>query len=347
MTGRKWPRWLINGVDTRGVSEAIPVVDDAVFLRRFWKHSGLFRYIVKRLLLAVPVLIGTSLLIFMMVYWLPGDPIRALAGDRPFTPQVMEELRERFHLNDPLVVQYGKYIWGFLQGDFGTDFAGRPVSATIEQRLPVTLRLTVIAAIFETVIGIAAGVLCAIRRGSFFDNVVLVSTTLLVSMPVFVLGFLAQYAFGFKLGWFPIAGIRDGWFSFILPGLVLASLSMAYVARLTRTSLLETMSADYIRTARAKGISEPRVLVRHGLRNSLIPVVTFIGADVGALLAGAIVTESVFNIPGLGRATFDAVRNQEGAVVVSILTLIVFFYIFFNLIVDILYAVLDPRIRYD
>lgn len=312
-----------------------------------WRRSGLFRYVVKRLLLAVPVLIGTSLLIFSMVYALPGDPIRALAGDRPFSPEVMAELRAQFHLDDPLLVQYGKYIWGFLHGDFGTDFAQRPVSRTIEQRLPVTVRLTLVAIAFETVIGIAAGVLCAIRRGSFIDNLILVSTTLLVSVPVFVLGFLAQYLFGFKLGWFPIAGIRDGWYSFLLPGLVLASLSMAYVARLTRTSLLETMSADYIRTARAKGVSESRILIRHALRNSMIPVVTFIGADVGALLAGAIVTESVFNIPGLGRATFDAVRNQEGAVVVGILTLIVFFYIFFNLVVDILYAVLDPRIRYE
>lgn len=316
-------------------------------VRQFWQSAGLFRYIAKRLLLAIPVLIGTSLLIYSLVYALPGDPIRALAGDRPFTPEVMAQLRERFHLNDPFLVRYGKYIVGFLHGDFGTDFQQRPVAQTVSQRLPVTLRLTVVAVVFETIIGITAGVLCAVRRGSFYDNLVLVTTTLLVSMPVFVLGFLAQYLFGFKLGWFPIAGIRDGWYSFLLPGLVLASLSMAYVARLTRTSMLETMDAEFVRTARAKGISESRILLRHTLRNSLIPVVTFIGADVGALLAGAVVTESVFNIPGLGRATFDAVRNQEGAVVVSILTLIVFFYIFFNLVVDILYALLDPRIRYE
>lgn len=316
-------------------------------IRDWWRNAGLLRYVVRRLVLAIPVLIGTSLLIFAMVYALPGDPIRALAGDRPFPPAVMAQLREQFHLNDPLIVQYGKYIWGFLHGDFGVDFSNRPVSHTIQARLPVTIRLTAVAAVFETVFGIAAGVLCAIRRGSFFDNLVLVSTTVLISMPVFVLGFLAQYVFGYKLGWFPIAGIRDGWYSFLLPGFVLASLSMAYVARLTRTSLLENMNADYIRTARAKGISESRILVRHALRNSLIPVVTFIGADIGALLGGAIVTESVFNLPGLGRAIFDAVRNQEGAVVVSILTLVVFFYILFNLIVDILYAVLDPRIRYE
>jgi ABC-type dipeptide/oligopeptide/nickel transport system permease component len=153
--------------------------------------------------------------------------------------------------------------------------------------------------------------------------------------------------FGLKLGWFPVAGIREGWQSYVLPGLVLAAGSLAYVARLTRTSVAENMRADYVRTARAKGLPRRTVILRHTLRNSLIPVVTFIGADIGGLLGGAIVTESVFNLPGMGRALFDSVRAQEGAVVVGIVTLLVFFTIFFNLIVDVLYAVLDPRIRYD
>ncbi|MGB3773150.1 MAG: ABC transporter permease [Rhodococcus sp. (in: high G+C Gram-positive bacteria)] len=304
------------------------------------------RYITRRLLLTIPVLIGASFLIFAMVYALPGDPIRALAGDRPLAPAVVAQLRDQYNLDDPLFVQYGKYIVGLLQGDFGTDFAGRPVLDTIEQRLPVTVKLTVVAVLIETVIGIAAGVLSGLKKNSFFDNLVLVSTTLLVSVPVFVLGFVAQYVFGFKLDLFPIAGVNQGLYSYLLPGIVLAALSMAYVARLTRTSVAESMDADYIRTARSKGIGYRRIVIRHALRNSLIPVVTFIGADIGALLGGAIVTESVFNIPGLGRAIFDAVKNQEGAVVVGIVTLMVFFYIFFNLVVDVLYAVLDPRIRY-
>ena len=201
--------------------------------------------------------------------------------------------------------------------------------------------------LFETVIGLIAGVLAGIRRNSFFDNLVLVSTTLIISIPILVLGFVSQYVFGLKLGWFPIAGINEGWYSYLLPGLVLASASLAYVARLTRTSIAENMKADYVRTARAKGLPHRTVITRHILRNSLIPVVTFIGADIGALLGGAIVTEAVFNIPGIGRAVFDAVQGQEGAVVVGIVTLMVFFFIFFNLIVDVLYAVLDPRIRYD
>ncbi len=305
------------------------------------------RYVVNRLLLTIPVLIGASLLIYAMVYLLPGDPVRALAGDRPLSPAVQAQIRADYNLDDPFVVQYGKYVWGLLHGNFGEDFSGRPVLEIISQRLPVTVKLTIVAVVFESVFGIAAGILASLRRNSFFDNLVLISTTLLVSIPVFVLGFLAQYLFGFKLGWFPIAGVADGWVSYLLPGLVLASLSMAYVARLTRSAMLESFSADFIRTARAKGVGRPRIILRHAFRNSLIPVVTFIGADIGSLLGGAIVTESVFNLPGLGRAIFDAVRSQQGPVVVGIVTLMVFFYIFFNLVVDVLYAVIDPRIRYD
>lgn len=305
------------------------------------------RFVARRLLLTIPVLIGASFLIFAMVYALPGDPIRALAGDRPLSPSVQAQLRADYNLDDPLWLQYVKYVGGLLQGDFGTDFSGREVQDTILQRLPVTAKLAFMAVIFETLIGLTAGILAGIRRGSFFDNLVLVSTTLIVSIPVFVLGFVAQFAFGLKLGLFPTSGINDGWFSYVLPGLVLASLSLAYVARLTRTSLAENLRQDYVRTARAKGLKPSVVIGKHTLRNSMIPVVTFIGADIGALMGGAIVTESIFNIPGLGRAVYDAVLRQEGAVVVGIVTLFVFFYIFFNLLVDVLYALLDPRIRYD
>jgi len=305
------------------------------------------RFVIRRLLLTIPVLLGASFLIFAMVYALPGDPIRALAGDRPLAPAVAAQLRADYNLNDPLVVQYGKYLGNLATGDFGSDFRGRPVLDTVEQRLPVTAKLTLIAVLFESIIGLGAGLLAGIRRNGYFDNLVLVSTTVIISIPILVLGFFSQYIFGLKLGWFPIAGINDGWYSYLLPGLVLASASLAYVARLTRTSVAENMNADYVRTARAKGLPQRTVILRHTLRNSLIPVVTFIGADIGALLGGAIVTEAVFNIPGIGRAVFDAVRGQEGAVVVGIVTLMVFFFVFFNLIVDVLYAVLDPRIRYD
>jgi ABC-type dipeptide/oligopeptide/nickel transport system permease component len=305
------------------------------------------RYVARRLLLTIPVLIGASFLIFAMVYALPGDPIRALAGDRPLSPAVVAQLRQEFNLNDPLLVQYAKYIGGLFQGDFGTDFAGRPVWDQIERRMPVTARLALVAVLFEAVIGIVAGVLAGIRRNGFFDNLVLVSTTLIVSIPILVLGFLGQYTLGLQFGWFPIAGIQEGWYSYLLPGMVLGAGSLAYVARLTRTSMAENLRADYVRTARAKGLTPQTVVIRHTLRNSLIPVVTFIGADVGTLMGGAIVTEGVFNVPGIGRGIFDAIRSQEGAVVVGITILLVGVFIFFNLVVDLLYAVLDPRIRYD
>lgn len=305
------------------------------------------RYVARRLILTIPVLLGATFLIFAMVFALPGDPIRALGGDRPLAPAVVAQLREDFNLNDPLWLQYLKYLGGLFQGDFGTDFRGRPVLDTITQRLPVTIQLTIVAVVIEAAIGLVAGVLAGIRRGGFLDSLVLVSTTLVVSIPILVLGFFAQFVFGLQLGLFPIAGIQEGWYSFLLPGFVLAASSTAYVARLTRTSLADNLGSDHVRTANAKGLKPGTVVVRHGLRNSLIPVITYIGADAGTLLGGAIVTEAVFNIPGLGRAVFDAVRSQEGAVVVGIVTLLVLFFILANLVVDVLYALLDPRIRYE
>jgi oligopeptide transport system permease protein len=305
------------------------------------------RYVARRLLLAIPVLLGATLLIFTMVFALPGDPIRALAGDRPLSPAVAAQIRENYNLNDSLPVQYGKYVAGLAQGDLGTDFQGRPVLDTVKQRLPVTVKLALTAIVIEAVFGLLAGVLAGIRKGSFFDNLVLVTTIAVVSIPVFVLGFVAQLTLGLRLGLFPISGINDGLRSYLLPGFVLAALSLAYVARLTRTSLVENLRNDYVRTARAKGLPPRTVVGKHTMRNSLIPVVTFLGADLGTLMSGAIVTEGIFNLPGLGRAVFQAVQSQEGAVVAGVVTLFVFFYILFNLLVDVLYAALDPRIRYE
>ena len=305
------------------------------------------RYIARRLLLAIPVLLGASFLVFAAVYALPGDPIRALAGDRPLSPGVVAELRDRYNLDDPLLVQYAKYMGNLVQGDLGIDFSGREVSETIALRLPVTVKLALVALVIEGVIGLAAGVLAGIRRNGFLDNLVLVSTTLLVSIPVFVLGYVAQYAFGVRLEIFPVSGTGAGWVSYIVPGFVLAALSLAYVARLTRTSMAENLRNDYVRTARAKGLPERTVIGKHTLRNSLIPVVTFLGADLGNLMTGAIITEGIFNLPGLGSAVFQAVRSQEGALVVGVTTFFIFVFIFFNLLVDVLYAALDPRIRYE
>jgi peptide/nickel transport system permease protein/oligopeptide transport system permease protein len=305
------------------------------------------RYLIRRLLQFIPVFFGATFLIFVMVWAIPGDPIRALAGDRFLPEQVRQELRDRYHLDDPLPVQYGKYMGGVFQGDFGEDFRGRPVTDLLGQRLPITVRLALLAFGFEVVLGIIAGILAGVRKGGFMDNLVLVSTLVVIAIPIFVLGFLAQLLLGVQVRWFPVSGIQRGLYSYLLPAMVLGSVSLAYIARLTRTSLIENLRADYVRTATAKGLSRRRVVGIHTFRNSLIPVVTFLAIDLGSLMGGAIITETIFNIPGLGRAVFEGVQRQEGTVVVGIVTFLVVVYMVANLLVDVLYAVLDPRIRYE
>lgn len=340
------------------------------------------RYIARRVLQFIPVIIGATLLLFTMVFALPGDPIRALSGAKPLPQSVQEELTDRYNLDDPLVVQYGKYM-GFLpddptgenpdaagfsgvmqctydwigaipgvpevpgECDFGADFRGRAVTDIMGQTFPVTIRLTAGAFVVEVILGIVAGVLAGLRRESFIDNLVRVSTIIVISIPIFVLEYLAQLLLGVEFGWFPIAGLNQGWFSYVLPSIMLAAISLAYISRLTRTQLVENLRADYVRTASAKGLKRWRVIGIHTLRNSLIPVVTFLGVDIGALMGGAIVTETVFNLPGIGRAVFQAILAQEGTVVVGIVTALVLVYLIANLLVDILYAYLDPRIRYE
>ena len=305
------------------------------------------RYLARRLLQFIPVFGGATLLIFIMVWAIPGDPIAALAGDRFLPDSVREQIRDRYNLDDPLIVQYGKYMGGVFQGDFGEDFRGRPVTDLLGQRLPVTLRLALLAFGFEVVIGVIAGILAGVRKGGFLDNLVLVSTLVVIAIPIFVLGFLAQLVMGVRLGWFPVSGIQRGLVSYLLPAVVLGSVSLAYIARLTRTSLAENLRADYVRTATAKGLTRRRVVGVHTFRNSMIPVVTFLAIDLGALMGGAIITETIFNIPGIGRAVFEGVQRQEGTVVVGIVTFLVVVYMMANLLVDLLYAVLDPRIRYE
>ena len=315
------------------------------------------RYAARRLLQLIPVFFGATFLLFAMVYLIPGDPVAALFGERRVSENTLNELRDQYNLDDPFLVQYGKYMGfipdgdeglsGVFQGDFGEDFRGREVTAIVNQRFPPTLRLAIGAVVVQTVIGILAGIVAAIRRNSFWDSLVLVSTTLVVAVPLFVSASVAQLVFGLRLGWFPIAGLRNGAMSYALPTIMLASISLAYTARLTRTSMVENGRADYVRTARAKGLHTPRVIGRHVLRNSLIPVITFVGVEFGTLLGGAIITETIFNIPGIGRAVFEAVNQREGAVVVGVVTMLVVVYMLANLIIDLLYGVLDPRIRYE
>lgn len=304
-------------------------------------------YFARRVAALVPVFLGATLLIYGMVFVLPGDPVAALGGDRPVTPAVAAQLRGQYHLDDPFWSQYLHYLGGILRGDFGRAYSGLPVKDVLAQAFPVTLRLTLIALTVEAVLGIGFGVVAGLRQGGIFDAGVLAASLTIIAVPIFVLGFLAQFVFGVRLGLAPVTVGDQATFSrLMLPGLVLGSVSFAYVVRLTRSAVAANAHADYVRTATAKGLSRPRVVAVHILRNSLIPVATFLGADFGALMGGAIVTEGIFNIHGVGGVLYQAVTRQEAPTVVSVVTVLVVVYLLTNLLVDVLYAALDPRIRY-
>lgn len=306
------------------------------------------RYILRRLLQLIPVFIGTTFIIYSLVWALPGDPFAGRCGERECPPAYIAEMTERYNLDDPIYIQYFKYMGQLLQGDFGQTFSGTAVSELVANAYPVTIRLALIALVIEAVIGIGAGILTGLRGRGFVDNLVLVSTLFLISLPVFVTGFVLQVTLGTQLGIInPSVSSEATIGELLVPGFVLGSLSMAYVSRLTRTAMMENKRADYVRTATAKGLEPRRVVGVHLLRNSMIPVITFLGTDLGALMGGAIVTEGVFNIRGIGGLVYEAILTKEGTTVTGIVTLLVVVYLLMNLLVDVFYAVLDPRIRYD
>jgi oligopeptide transport system permease protein len=304
-------------------------------------------YVGRRVLQMIPVFFGATLLVYALVFLLPGDPIAALGGNRTLAPALIAQLRHEYHLDLPFFQQYLIYLKGIVTLDFGTSYSGLPVSDVMAQAFPVTIRLALLALLFETVFGIAAGLIAGLRRGGIFDATMLVASLVVIAVPIFVIGFFVQIIFGVKLGWIrPTVGPEATWSELVVPGLVLGSISFAYILRLTRDGISETLSADWVRTATAKGLSRRRVVTTHVLRNSLIPVATFVGADLGSLMGGAIITEGIFNVPGVGHALYQAIIRGEGPTVVSIVTVLVIIYILTSLIVDLLYAVLDPRIRY-
>ena len=304
-------------------------------------------YIVRRVLQAIPVLLGTTFLIYFMVFAMPGDPIVALFGDKTPPPQVIEALRERYHLDQPFIVQYFIFLGNIFRGDLGTSFSGQPVSEILAATFPVTLRLAALAIFFEMVFGISVGLIAGLRKGGIFDASALVVSLVLISLPIFVIAFVAQYIFGIQLGWFrTTVGSGAPTQDLILPALVLATISFAQITRLTRASVIDTGTQDFVRTAASKGLSRNRIVPVHILRNSLIPVVTYLAVDFGVLMVGATVTEGIFNVPGVGRTLYQAIIRGEGPTVVSFVTVMVLIYLVVNLLVDLLYAVLDPRIRY-
>ncbi|MEU8629250.1 ABC transporter permease [Streptomyces sp. NPDC048669] len=304
------------------------------------------RYVIRRLLQMIPVFIGATLLLFLMVNVM-GDPIAGLCGDRQCDPTTAAQLKREFGLDKPVWQQYLTYMGNVFTGDFGTAFNGQKVTELMATAYPVTLRLTVVAIIFEIIVGVTLGVISGLRRGRVVDNSVLVATLVVIAIPTFVTGYVLQYLLGVKWSVISPTVSSDAPFDeLILPGLVLASVSLAYVTRLTRTSIAENSRADYVRTAVAKGLPRRRVIVRHLLRNSLIPVVTFIGTDIGALMGGAIVTERIFNIHGVGYQIYQGILRQNTQTVVGFATILVLVFLIANLVVDLLYSVLDPRIRY-
>ncbi|KIR63068.1 MULTISPECIES: ABC transporter permease [Micromonospora] len=306
------------------------------------------RYLLRRLLQLVPVFIGTTFLIYWLVWSVPGDPFAGKCGDRRCPDSYINFMTEKYQLDQSIWVQYATYMKNLFQGDFGVTYNNRAVGDIIATAYPNTLKLAVVALAIEAIIGLSAGVLTGLRRNGFLDNLVLVSTLFLIALPVFVVGFVLQWLLGVKWGIVhPTVSSEMRLSELLLPGFVLGSASMAYVARVARTSIAENRRADYVRTAIAKGLPMRRVVGVHLLRNSLIPVVTLLGTDLGALMGGAIVTEGIFGINGIGRAVLRAIVTKESATVVSIVVVLVLVYLLMNLLVDLLYAALDPRIRYE
>ena len=306
------------------------------------------RYVARRLLQMIPVFIGSTVLIFCMMYALPGDPVRSLLGEKSFDPAQIARMKHDLGLDLPLWHQYWNYLTGLFQGDFGTQIAsGRPVAEVITDALPVTIQLTLYSFAIVVVVGILLGLIGGLRADTWLDRVLLIFTMLLISVPVFVLGYLFQYLFAFQLDWVtPTVQTNVTWGQLTLPAVVLAGLSLAYVVRLMRTSVAENLRADYVRTAIAKGLPRRRVVGVHLMRNSLIPVVTFLGTELGGLMAGAVVTEGIFNVHGIGNVIYQSLLHLEGSTIVGVVSLIVILYLATSLVVDLLYAVLDPRIRY-
>ncbi|MFC2373054.1 MAG: ABC transporter permease [Parascardovia denticolens] len=307
----------------------------------------MFRYFIRRLLQMIPVILGATLLIYALVFALPGDPVAAMFGSRPVNQQVAAQIRAEYNLDKPFFVQYLLFLKNAVTLDFGRTFSGQPVLSIMGRAFPVTIKLAIMAFVFEGLFGIVFGVISGLNKGKWFDSVILVLSLLLISVPTFVTGFVMQYFLGVKWHVFPVtASSNNSFLDLLMPAMVLGSASMAYIIRLTRTEVSSNRTLDYVRTARAKGISNKNVIVRHILRNSLIPVVTYLGADLGALMGGAMISERIFNIFGVGYALYDGIYRGEQTLVVSLVTVLVFIFVICNLAVDMLYAVLDPRIRY-
>ena len=303
-------------------------------------------FIVRRVLQAIPVLFGISIFTFLIIHLVPGDPVQLFAGDKPLSAQQETQIRHQYGLDRPLYEQYTSYLGGVLHGDFGSGLhSKRPVIDSLREALGPTLQLALAGVIVAVVVGLLLGIFAALFHNTWLDSLAMVIALLGVSVPVFYLGLLLLLFLSFKIHIFPATG-SEGIRNLILPGFVVGFSSAAYIARLVRSSMLETMRQDYVVTARAKGLSERVVITGHALRNALIPTITFMGLQFAGLLGGAIVTEQVFSRPGLGRVAITAINNRDFPVIQGVVLVAAVVYVVVNLLVDLSYAVFDPRIRY-
>jgi ABC-type dipeptide/oligopeptide/nickel transport system permease component len=305
------------------------------------------RYLVKRLLAAIPVLFGVSVVVFSMLHLVPGDPVKMMLSEFQTSPEQIARLRAQLHLDEPLPKQFGRFLWNTLHGDLGSSIRSRrPVLTEIVDNLPSTAVLALAGMVVAIVMGVTLGVIAAVRQHSWFDTCSMLTALLGVSMPSFWLGLLLIFALSLKLGWLPATGGGD-FQHLVMPAVTLGMGAAAIIARLSRSCMLEVLRQEYITTARSKGLWEPLVILRHGLKNALIPVVTIVGLQLGQLLGGTVIIETVFARPGVGRLIVNGILEKDFPLVQGIVLVGATGYVFINLLVDVMYAVLDPRIRYE
>ena len=306
----------------------------------------MYQYIARRLILTIPVVLGVSIIVFSIIRMIPGDPARSIAGVNA-TPEFIEQVRVRYALDQPLPIQYGRFVADLFRGDLGNSiFSGRAVTTEIGERFPRTLLLATVALVIATILGVSAGIVSATRRNSLFDNASMLVALVGVAAPVFWMALMLQLLFAVRLGLLPATGIGTIR-HIVLPSVTLGTASAALMARITRSSMLDVLRQEFITTARSKGLNERVVVYKHALKNALIPVVTVLGLQFGILLGGAVLTETVFAWPGVGRLLVDAILRRDYPVVQGTVMLLAFLFVIINLTVDIVYAFLDPRIHYQ
>jgi peptide/nickel transport system permease protein len=304
------------------------------------------KFIVKRILISIPVIVGVILIIFLLLNVVPGDPVTLMMKEH-IKPELIEQMREKMGLNDPVMVRFAKYMKNAIMGDFGISYKlNRNVTSLILTAFPHTVRLSVFAALIAWIIGIPAGIVSAVKQNSLTDRFFMSFSLMGVSMPVFWAALMLQYVFAFKLKMLPVSGYET-WKHLLMPAVVLGWSSAGTIARLTRSSLLEIMKNDFVRTARAKGLKESAVVVGHALKNAMLPVVTMMAIQVASLLSGAVITESVFGIPGIGRLAVNAIQTRDMPLLQGTVVFTTILIIAGNLVADILYSVIDPRIRVE